>query len=262
MPPASANAPDNERVMSFWDHLEELRWRVIKSIVAILVGGIASLAFSDVILELLLRPARDLGDAVKLVNLTPLSMVMVRLYIALLTGLLVGLPVTVYQIWRFISPGLYRHERRAVPWVLLSTLALFSLGALLAYSLMPFLFRVLIEAGYQGVENMWNIREYMGFLLGFMAAFGVVFELPVLIYILSVIGIVSPPVLRRFRRWAIVLIFIVAAVLTPSMDPFSQLAMAVPLLVLFELSIFVSALVWRGKVKRKKAELEAAEAQS
>jgi sec-independent protein translocase protein TatC len=258
----SCDAPEDKRMMSFWDHLEELRWRIIKSIIAILVGGIASLAFSDGLLGLLLKPARDLGPSVNLVNLTPLSMVMVRLYIALVAGLLVGLPVTVYQVWRFISPGLYRHERRAVPWVLLSTLALFTLGALLAYSMMPYLFRVLVEAGYQEVENMWNIREYMGFLLGFMAAFGIVFELPVLIYILSVIGIVSPALLRRFRRWAILLVFIVAAVLTPSPDPFSQVAMAVPLLILFELSIFVSAMVWRGKIKRKKAELAASEGEA
>lgn len=259
---AAVPPPDEARVMSFWDHLEELRWRIIKSIVAVLIGGIASLVFSDAILEFLLAPARALGASVRLVNLTPLSMVMVRLYIALVAGLVVGLPVTVYQVWRFISPGLYRHERKAVPWVLLSTITLFSLGAFLAHSMMPYLFRVLVEAGYQGVENTWNIREYMGFVLGFMAAFGVVFQLPVIVYILSVIGVVSPPVLRRFRRWAIVIVFIVAAVLTPSPDPFSQIAMAIPLLILFELSIVVSAMVWRGKIKRKKAELAAVEAGS
>jgi len=245
--------------MSFWDHLEELRWRLIKSIVAVFVGGIASLALSDRILSFLLRPALQLGPSVRLVNLTPLSMVIVRLYIALITGLLVGLPVLVYQLWRFISPGLYRHERRAAPWVLLSTLALFVLGALLSYAMMPYLFRVLVGAGYRGVENTWNIREYMGFLLGFMGAFGVVFELPVVVYILSVIGIVTPATLRRFRRWAIVLIFIVAAVLTPSPDPFSQIAMAVPLLILFELSIFVSAMVWRRKIRQRQAELAEAD---
>jgi len=251
---ASGNA-ENARAMSFWDHLEELRWRLIKSIVAVLLAGIVSLAFSDHLLEFLLQPARHVGDRVRLVNLTPLSMVIVRLYIALVAGLVVGLPVVVYQMWRFISPGLYRHERRAVPWVLISTLALFVIGAYLAYAMMPYLFTVLVEAGYQGIENTWNIREYMGFLLGFMAAFGVVFELPVAVYILSVIGIVSPAVLRRSRRYAIVLIFIVAAVLTPSPDPFSQVAMALPLLALFEVSIFVSAMVWKRKARRRLAEL-------
>ena len=246
-----------ERVMSFWDHLEELRWRFIKAIIAVLIGGMASLAFSDVLLQVLLRPADPLGEEIRMVNLTPLSMIMVRLYIALVVGLLVGLPVVVYQLWSFVRPGLHKHERGAVPWVLLSTVLLFSAGAYLSYSMMPYLLRVLVEAGYSGVENTWNIREYIGFLLGFMAAFGVVFELPVFVYILSVAGIVSPAVLKRYRRYGIVIIFIVAAFLTPSPDPFSQLAMALPMLVLFEVSIVVSTLVWKRKAKRRLAELDA-----
>jgi sec-independent protein translocase protein TatC len=245
-----------EKVMSFWDHLEELRWRVIKAIIAVLVGGVASIAFSDSLLQFLLRPAGELGTEVTLVNLTPLSMIMVRLYIALVVGLLVGLPVVSHQMWMFIRPGLHKHERGAVPYVMLSTLILFSLGAFLSYSMMPYLLRVLVEAGYEGVSNTWNIREYVGFLLGFMAAFGVVFELPVVIYMLSVAGIVSPAILKRYRRYGIVIIFIVAAFLTPSPDPFSQLAMALPMLLLFEASIIVSSMVWKAKAKRRLDELD------
>jgi len=254
-----SEAPESrggERVMSFWDHLEELRWRIIKSILAVLVGGTASLVFSDRLLALLMFPAHSLGERVRLINLTPLSMVIVRLYIAFVAGIVVALPVVVFQLWGFVSPGLYRRERRAIVWVLVSTMALFALGAALSYAMMPYLLRFLVSAGYQGVENAWNIREYIGFLLGFMTAFGVVFELPVVIYILSVAGLVTPAFLRRYRRHAYVLVFIVAAVLTPSPDPFSQIAMAVPLVVLFEASIFVSASVWKRKARRRLAQIE------
>lgn len=246
--------PDDPPLLSFWDHLEELRWRLIKAVIALVLGGVASLFFSDQILAFLLRPLSELGDKVRLVNLSPLSMIMVRLYIAIIVGLLVGLPVIVYQAWSFVAPGLYRDERRAVPWVLLSTLLLFVLGAFLSYSMMPFLFRVLVEAGYQGVENYWNIREYIGFLLGFMGAFGVVFEMPVAVYILSVVGIATPEGLRRSRKYAVVFIFVLSAFLTPSPDPFSQIAMALPLLLLFEISIGVSALVHRRKRVHRVAE--------
>jgi len=230
MPEPDRDQNQNEKVMSFWDHLEELRWRIIKATIAVLVGGIASLAFSDQLLAFLLLPANRVGEGVRMVNLTPLSMIMVRLYIALVVGLLVGLPVVVFQIWRFISPGLYKHERRAAPWVLLSTFTLFCLGALLAFSMMPVLLSVLVQAGYQGV-------------------------LPVVIYILSIVGLVSPAVLQRSRRYALVLIVVVAAFLTPSPDPFSQVAMALPLYLLFELSIFVSRMVWRAKAQRRLAEV-------
>ncbi len=240
--------------MSFWDHLEELRWRIIKSILAVIIGGFTSLAFSNYALDFLMGPANLLGESVRLVNFTPLSMVMVRLYIALVAGILVGLPVMVFQAWAFVSPGLYRHERRAAPWVLFSSMVLFTLGASLAHLMMPTLLRVLVEAGYQGIENTWNIRAYVGFLLGFMTAFGLVFQLPIVIYILSVVGVVTPAFLRKYRRYAIVVIFVVAAVFTPSPDPFSQLLMAGPLLGLFELSILVSAAVWRAKAKRKLRE--------
>ena len=241
---------DGASTMPFWEHLEALRWCFIWALIAVLVGAATSIAFSDRLLTFLLRPAARLGDSVRLVNLTPLSMVMVRLYIALLVGVIVGLPVIVERFWRFIAGGLYPEERHAAPLVLFSTMFLFALGAGLAYLMIPFLLQVLVQAGYQGVENTWNIREYIAFLLGFMAAFGIVFELPVVIYILSLLGIATPERLRRGRRYAIVLIVIVAAVFTPSPDPFSQLAMAVPLWVLFEASIFVSAMVKRRRDRR------------
>ena len=240
--------------MSFWDHLEELRWRIVKSIGTVILGGIVSLAFSDFVLKLALIPVTMPGSQVELVNFTPLSMVMVRLYIALVTGIFVGLPVLIYQAWRFLSPGLLPHERRAIPWVILSSMLLFMLGVGLALVFMPFLLTVLVEAGYEGIRNTWNIRAYIGFLLGFTTSFGIVFQLPIIIYLLSLIGLVTPAKLRRYRRYAIVLIFIVAAVLTPTPDPFSQLAMAIPLLLLFEASIHVSTLVWKAKNRRKRED--------
>ena len=255
MPEGAPAQHDDRRVMPFLDHLEELRWRIIKSLIAVVVGAVASLAFSDQLLGLLLRPVEKLGEGVRLVNLAPLSMVLVRLSIALVAGLVVGLPVVVFELWQFIRPGLYRHERRAVPWVLGSALVLFVIGALLAYAMMPYLLKFLMQTGYQGVDNTWNIREYIGFLLSFIATFGIVFELPVAVYILSVLGLVSPAVLRRYRRYAVVLAFLVAAILTPP-DPFSQIAMALPILVLFECSIMVSSLVWRAKARRRLAQLE------
>ena len=256
---SSADSSSNGPMMSFWDHLEELRWRVIKSLVAVIIGAGASLAFSNWIFDFLMRPVQVLLSGnptfnVSLIALAPLDMIMVRLYIALIAGIIVGLPVLVYQGWAFISPGLHKHERGAVPWVLSSSMFLFTLGAAMAYFTIPFLLSVLVETGLTGVENSWSIREYISFLLGFMGAFGLVFQLPVVIYMLSVAGIVNPQMLRRYRRYAVVIIFVVAAFFTPSPDPFSQIGMALPLLVLFELSIYISAMVWNRRARRRLEE--------
>ena len=260
-PPVDETETTGGPVMSFWDHLEELRWRVIKSLFAVVAGAAVSLAFSNELFEILMRPIRVLLSenptfAVSLIALAPLDMIMVRLYIALISGVVVGLPVLVFQAWAFISPGLYKHERGAAPWVLSSSMLLFTTGAALAYFTIPFLLSVLVKTGLTGVENAWSIREYISFLLGFMAAFGLVFQLPIVIYILSVAGLVTPDFLRRYRRHAIVLIFIVAAFFTPSPDPFSQIAMAAPLLVLFEMSIYISAAVWRKKQRARMRALD------
>ncbi len=225
--------------MPFLDHLEELRWRILKSLIAIVIGSIGGVAISDFLLTFLLRPISNLENPPEIIALSPLAMIMVRLSAGIVAGLVVALPVLVYQIWSFVSPGLVANERRYVIPMVASSAISFVIGALLAYGIVDMVLAVLIEAGYEGVQHSWNIQEYIGFILRFLVAFGVVFQLPVISFLLSRIGLLTPAFLKHYRRHAVVGGFVLAALLTPP-DPFTQVAMALPLLILFQVSIWVS----------------------
>ena len=166
-------------------------------------------------------------------------------------------PWTLYQIWKFISPGLYQREKRYVlPFVLTSTL-LFVGGVVFAYFLaLPPAFGFFVEFSSDTLRPMFTMREYLSFALKLLLAFGVSFELPVFIFFMAKLGIVNSRMLSRQRRYAILVIFVVAAILTPSPDAFTQCIMAIPLMVLYELSIYVAK--WAEKKKREaQAEEEA-----
>lgn len=241
----------NDKEMPFLDHLEELRWRILKSLAAIVAMALLCLFFSNHLLTFLLRPARSLDSPPQLMFLKPVGMFMVRLEIGLVGGLVIALPFVLYQAWLFIGPGLFEHERRYVPAIIGASVVCFLLGAALAYFVViPIALRFMIRMGTESIEPRWDINAYIGFLLRLLVAFGAVFQLPILSYFLSKIGVLTPRFLRKGRAYAIVVIFVLAALLTPP-DVLSQLFMALPLIVLYEVSILVSSVATRTSRKEK-----------
>ena len=247
----------NEKEMPFLDHLEELRQRIIKSLLAVIVLSIVSYIFIDQIFELLVKPYRDAihiasselaGTATadptsKLVFLGPTGGFMVYLKLAVTMGLILSLPFVFYQVWRFIAPGLLKNERRYTPVVVLATVFCFTAGAMFCYFVvLRFGLGFLLSFQSASLVAMISIEEYFGFVTALIFIFGIVFEMPVLAFFLSRIGLLTPEFLRQYRRYSIVVIFIAAAVITPSVDAFTQILLAAPLLVLYEISIWVSKL--------------------
>ncbi|MCE2439150.1 MAG: apolipoprotein N-acyltransferase [Candidatus Latescibacteria bacterium] len=267
LPPDSATSADRapepssaaeDKAMPFLDHLEELRWRLLKGLAALTVGAIICGVSSDAILGWLVLPVREatpvlklLGVSpveppVKLIYLKPMGMFLVKLQIALVGGAILALPVLLYQLWVFVAPGLLTTERRYVTFIVFSSSICFVLGGAIAYlSVVPLSFRFLILIGEgTGVDPQFDIGFYIGFVLRLLVAFGVVFELPVAAFFLSRIGLLTAQRMRRGRRYAVVIGFILAALLTPP-DPISQLMMALPLVLLYEFSIWVARVAGR-----------------
>ena len=237
--------------MSFLEHLEELRWSLIKSIVAIIICMSIAFPFSEQLVEILTLPNNQLEIPPKLIFLKPAGMLMVRLGVAMSAGLIVAFPIIFYQIWNFISPGLLKKEKKIVfPVVIFSTVS-FALGVAFAYFIMlPFILPFLYSMGTDNLEPTINISEYIGFSLRIILVAGLIFELPLVSFFMTKIGLLKPMAMRKFRRYAIFIMFIVAAVLTPP-DPGSQLMLVAPLLILYEISIGISYLVYKGKLKEQ-----------
>jgi len=237
--------------MSFLDHLEELRWCLIKIIISVTILMFAAFPFSGKFIQLLCLPNNSLPNPPKLIFLKPSGMLMVRMNVSIALGLIASLPVIFYQLWKFVSPGLLPKEKKVVlPVILFSTLC-FLTGAVFAYLVMiPFILPFMYSMATEDIEATLNISEYIGFVVRIILVSGLVFEMPMIVFFLTKLGILQPKMLRKFRRYAIVINFIIAAILTPP-DPISQILLAVPLLILYEVSILVSATVYR---KKKKAE--------
>jgi sec-independent protein translocase protein TatC len=254
--PAAAKAaskpdlePEMEKgTMTFWDHLEELRSRMFKMALAFTVAGIACWYFKGPILTTLTQPLVDGwigGGKVTLHNPTPAGMFLAYVKIALIAGLLGALPIILYQIWAFIAPGLYSKEKRlALPFVFVST-TLFVGGAYFGwiFALAPAFNFLLSYSGELGnglvVENTIMIEYYIDFVLRLLLAFGVSFELPVIVFFLAYAGIVSHKQLFKFSRYFIVLAFLISAILTPP-DVMSQFLLAMPLIALYYVSILIA----------------------
>lgn len=237
--------------MPFLDHLEEFRWRVLKSLAAVVLFTVGSFSFSGFMLRILTIPNTTLEKPARLIFLKPTGMLMVRMEIALAVGIICAIPVLFYQGWQFIAPGLLPRERKYfVPALLLTTLC-FLIGTGFAYFiLIPTVLPFLFSMGTDTIEPTINITEYMSFVLRLILISGLIFEMPILAFFLSRTGIVNPAILRRYRRYGLVLVFIFSALVTPP-DPISQLLMAFPLIFLYEISIWVSVLGYRKKKKRE-----------
>jgi sec-independent protein translocase protein TatC len=233
--------------LTFLEHLEELRWRLIKGLVSIVIFAIPCGIYWDRIFDLvMIYPLRFTNPRPKLIVTSPVEAVMLSLKIAIAGGIICAAPVIFYQVWRFIAPGLYKQEKAVVlPTVFFSTM--FFLGGVgFCYLILPYLVQFLVSFGSGRMDAMYRMNEYLSFLIKLCLAFGVVFELPVISFVLTKVGVLKPQFLVQKSRYAIVIIFIVAAVLTPP-DVLSQILLAIPLLLLYGLSILVSYAVVRGK---------------
>lgn len=232
--------------MSLIAHLRELRNRVGLALIGIAVAMVVSFLFFDEILAFLKAPYCDLPDDIRgslsndqdgnctLLIFDVLSNLTLRLKVALIAGLVFSAPWWLYQLWSFVTPGLKRNERRyALTFVAASSL-LFAAGAALAYVTLSNGLKLLLSLSGEGIQPVLGATEYLGFVVQLLLAFGIAFEVPLLGVMLNIVGILSYDVLRRSRRWLLFLTFVLAAMITPTTDPFTMLALAIPMCILFE----------------------------
>ena len=241
--------------MPFLDHLEELRWRILWSLLAIfggsIVGYILVLRFN--VLDLLIDPLYEAmgGEADKLVFLSPTEPFFLILRVGILLGVILVSPIIVYQVWAFLSPALERHEKRAIVPALYLGVILFAGGVLMSYyAALPVTLRFLLFFGNEYFDPMLQAGRYLGFVTKLLVAFGVLFELPVVIMILSALGLVSPEFLRKKRRHAIVIITILASVMSPGDLVTVTAIMMIPMVFLYEFSILLSVIITRRRRDR------------
>jgi sec-independent protein translocase protein TatC len=252
--------------MPFLDHLEELRWRLVWSLAAFCVALVVAFALVSQfdIIKVLETPVLPYLGGRKLVFTNPGDPFGIVLNASFALGILLASPVIGYQLWAFLSPALYRHEKRLIIPVLAGGVLLFLAGASLAFFfVLPFTLQFLLSFQSSAIEPMLTVSGYFSFAISMALTFGIVFELPMVILALTAVGIVTPKFLNTYRRHAVVLCVVGAAVVTPGADPTSLFALAVPLYFLFELSVILSTVIYRQRQRkqaRESALLEAEEA--
>lgn len=221
--------------LPFTDHLDELRHRLIVSLVGIGLGFAVSYGFSQQLLLLLQRPM-----PARLIFIAPTEAFFVNLKVALYAGLFLSVPLLLFQVWKFVAPGLYAHERQySFPFLIISTV-LFLIGAIFAYAvILPIALHFLIAQGGELWQPNITLSNYLSFCMRLILASGLIFEFPVLMYFLAKVGVVTPEFLVQNRKYAVLAAFVISAILTPP-DVFSQVLLALPLFLLFEVSIFVA----------------------
>ena len=246
---------DSDDKQPFMGHLEELRKRLIACAIAIGAGFAVSYFFAEELFQILIAPLRAvLPEGDRLIFTALPEMFFTYLKVAFISGIMLVAPYIFYQLWLFIAPGLYKNEKKyVIPFVIISTL-LFVGGALFGYFVVfPFGFKFFISFTNEYVKALPSVKQYFGFAVKLLFAFGIVFELPVVIFFLTKMGVVTPALLRKNRKYAILMTFIVAAILTPP-DVITQCMMAGPLIILYEIGILVSMTAWKKKQEKKEQE--------
>lgn len=280
----SNKSTSKEGEMSFLEHLEELRWHIIRSLIAIVVLMIVAFIFKNILFDkIVLAPKNpdfisnrmfcEFGHYlarifnfknpdIMCINTKPPNLISIKMsgqitthiIVALVAGLILAFPVVIREFWMFFKPALHSNEAKHARGAILASSLLFFVGVLFGYFLLAPLSIHFLNT-YQiseSVVNQINVRSFIGTITSICLATGIVFELPIVAFFLTKIGVVTPAFMRRYRKHAIVVIFILAAVITPP-DVFSQTLVAIPLLILYEISIFISA----GVMKRKAKEHDA-----
>jgi sec-independent protein translocase protein TatC len=244
--PAASSEPAE---LTFWDHVQELRSRLIRIILGLFVGsGIAYFYWKE-IWDALALPITKQHLQVGFIATNPMETLVTSFKMSLVSGAILSFPFTMWHVWRFLAPALFSNERKLFLIAFFSSIVMFGVGAAFAYFvILPAGLAFLATYADGGITQSWRQGDFASFISQFMLAFGVIFELPVVAFVLSTMGLITAKGMWSFFRYAVILIFIVAALLTPGPDPVSQLMMAAPLLVLYLLSIGICA------VAQKKAE--------
>lgn len=252
--------PDDK--MTLRDHLQELRIRLVRSVLAVALGFVIIIIFYKSVLEFLSKPLFRLCNSgtvnpgtgrscAELVSLSPLDAFGARVSISVYGGLIIALPVLMWQIWKFIAPALHQNEKKYAIGFVLSSVGLFLLGSTIAYLTLEPALKFLIDFG-QAQAN-YQISKYVSFVGLMAAAFGVGFQFPVLLVFLQLVNVIDYRKLLKYWRQAILIIVILAATITPSGDPISLLALAIPMTILYFVSIIIGKFIERSRAKKARA---------
>jgi sec-independent protein translocase protein TatC len=239
--------------MSLMEHLDELRKRIVRSAIFLVLGFGAAWKFRDFLLDIIQEPLKHNGKTLNMIH--PMDGMNLTIEVCLLAGAILASPLILYQVWLFIAPGLYHNERRFVVPFMATTVGLFLAGAAFGYFwILPGALHILLDVFGGKFTAVISIEEYTGFFLSIILGLGISFELPVLIFFLALFGIVTPRFLWRNMRYAVLAVFIVAAIICPSPDPLTMCFYAVPMLTLYLLGIGVAWWVHPARRKAKEAK--------
>ncbi|MCF7824724.1 MAG: twin-arginine translocase subunit TatC [Candidatus Marinimicrobia bacterium] len=226
-----------------------MRWRIVKAFSSVLVFAIVGFIFSNQLIQILSLPIESTEPRLELLNTTILGVFLAKMRVAIVLGVIFSLPVIIHQIWKFIAPGLLDDERAFAPMLIIVTILSFVMGSLFSYFIMipwSLKFFAVLNHGLPGLVNYVTITDYLNYITILIMFTGMAFELPVVIFLLAKIGLVNPGILKKVRRFAYLVILVLSAVFTPA-DPFTMLGVAMPMILLYEVSIWVSKLVKQKK---------------
>jgi sec-independent protein translocase protein TatC len=245
---------DESKEMSFLEHLEELRWHIVKALVGILIGTVVCGYYVELIVhQILMKPL--LATGLKAQVLTPYGIVLLYMQAMFICGIIISMPNTLYWLWKFVSPGLLPKERKYISLIVGFTSLCFFAGVAFAYFiLLPTALTFFAGFGTQSINLNVSIDHYISFVLTLLFGAGLVFELPMVSYFLSKMGLLTPAFLRHYRRHALIVILVIAALVTPSPDIITQVMLAVPMILLYEIGVLVSIVVTRKQGKIAESE--------
>ncbi len=238
--------------MGFLDHLEELRWRIIRGGIAFLVAALVCAFFADFLVnDVLIRPLIQSGTNIHLQNLVPYGQLSLYFQVVFFSAFMLAFPYLAWEIWKFVEPGLHESERSASRFMILFISICFFTGIAFGYFVfLPISLKFFAGFGTTLITNNISVQDYISFFLGTLLTTGIVFELPFISYVLSKIGLLTPAFMRFYRRHAVVTMLIVAAIVTPSTDMVTQMVIAIPMILLYEISIFISGRVQKNRNKK------------
>ncbi len=244
---STTTEPIKEGGMNFMGHLEEIRSRLIQSTIAlVIVTGLCAFFADFLVNDILIAPLRRSSKTIVLQNLVPYGQLSLYLQVVVFSGFIIAFPFLAWQIWQFVAPGLHENERKAGRFSILFISLSFFTGIGFGYFVfLPVSLQFFASFGTPLIKNNISVQDYVSFFIGALLTAGLVFELPFIAYILSKIGLLTPAFMRFYRKHAIVFLLIVAAVVTPSTDIVTQLVIGLPMILLYELSILISAHVNR-----------------
>ena len=239
----------------FLTHLEELRGRLIVCAIAIGIGFIISYIFAKQLFSYLILPlTKVLPDDSQLIFTNLPEMFIAYIKVALVASIILAIPIIFYQLWMFLAPALYQKEKRyIIPFVFFSSI-LFVTGSLFGYFIVfPYGFKFFVSFATEEIQALPSVKQYFSFAIRLLLAFGLVFEMPIVVLFMTKIGLITPESMKKFRKFAILCSFILSAILTPP-DVATQLMMALPIIILYELSIFLSKAIYRKKEEEPEAD--------